>query len=51
MNSLLLNGQLSSSSYCHQKNYLNVFDLKKYSASEKALLKLIPVVKTSNKAL
>ncbi|XP_076611970.1 protein NLRC3-like [Chaetodon auriga] len=30
---------------------LNVFDLKKYSASEKALLRLLPVVKTSNKAL
>ncbi|XP_059202029.1 NACHT, LRR and PYD domains-containing protein 12-like [Centropristis striata] len=30
---------------------LNVFDLKKYSASEEALLKLLPVVKASNKAL
>ncbi|XP_022625966.1 NLR family CARD domain-containing protein 3-like, partial [Seriola dumerili] len=30
---------------------LDVFDLKKYSASEKALLKLLPVVKASNKAL
>ncbi|XP_062279171.1 protein NLRC3-like [Scomber scombrus] len=30
---------------------LNVFDLKKYSASDKALLRLIPVVKTSRKAL
>ncbi|XP_026204928.1 NLR family CARD domain-containing protein 3-like isoform X1 [Anabas testudineus] len=30
---------------------LNLFDLKKYSASEEALLKLLPVVKASNKAL
>ncbi|CAI5657234.1 unnamed protein product [Oreochromis niloticus] len=30
---------------------LDVFDLKKYSASEEALLKLLPVVKASNKAL
>ncbi|XP_039632729.1 NLR family CARD domain-containing protein 3-like [Perca fluviatilis] len=30
---------------------LNVFDLKKYNASEKALLRLLPVVKASNKAL
>ncbi|XP_058468812.1 NLR family CARD domain-containing protein 3-like [Solea solea] len=30
---------------------LEEFDLKKYSASEKALLKLLPVVKASNKAL
>ncbi|XP_039895907.1 protein NLRC3-like, partial [Simochromis diagramma] len=30
---------------------LGVFDLKKYSASEEALLRLLPVVKTSNKAL
>ncbi|XP_077953061.1 NLR family CARD domain-containing protein 3 isoform X4 [Gasterosteus aculeatus] len=30
---------------------LEVFDLKKYSASEEALLKLLPVVKASNKAL
>ncbi|XP_041822331.1 NLR family CARD domain-containing protein 3-like isoform X2 [Chelmon rostratus] len=30
---------------------LNVFDLKKFSASEEALLKLLPVVKASNKAL
>ncbi|XP_028424705.1 NLR family CARD domain-containing protein 3 [Perca flavescens] len=30
---------------------LDVFDLKKYAASEKALLKLLPVVKASNKAL
>ncbi|XP_056274980.1 protein NLRC3-like isoform X2 [Pseudoliparis swirei] len=30
---------------------LEVFDLKKYSASEKALLRLMPVVKASNKAL
>ncbi|XP_068424144.1 NLR family CARD domain-containing protein 3-like [Clinocottus analis] len=30
---------------------LEVFDLKKYSASEKALLRLLPVVKASNKAL
>ncbi|XP_062281702.1 NLR family CARD domain-containing protein 3-like [Scomber scombrus] len=30
---------------------LDVFDLKKYSASEEALLRLMPVVKASNKAL
>ncbi|XP_037637584.1 protein NLRC3-like isoform X2 [Sebastes umbrosus] len=30
---------------------LDVFDLKKYSASEEALLRLMPVVKVSNKAL
>ncbi|XP_077944907.1 protein NLRC3-like isoform X5 [Gasterosteus aculeatus] len=30
---------------------LEVFDLKKYSASEEALLRLLPVVKASNKAL
>ncbi|XP_049445218.1 NLR family CARD domain-containing protein 3-like isoform X2 [Epinephelus fuscoguttatus] len=30
---------------------LDVFDLKKYSASEEALLRLLPVVKASNKAL
>ncbi|XP_022617033.1 protein NLRC3-like, partial [Seriola dumerili] len=30
---------------------LEVFDLKKYSASEEALLKLLPVVKASNKAV
>ncbi|XP_058468966.1 protein NLRC3-like isoform X1 [Solea solea] len=30
---------------------LGEFDLKKYSASEEALLKLLPVVKASNKAL
>ncbi|XP_031159661.2 NACHT, LRR and PYD domains-containing protein 3-like [Sander lucioperca] len=30
---------------------LDVFDLKKYNASEKALLRLLPVVKASNKAL
>uniref|UniRef100_A0AAQ4PXK8 B30.2/SPRY domain-containing protein n=1 Tax=Gasterosteus aculeatus aculeatus TaxID=481459 RepID=A0AAQ4PXK8_GASAC len=30
---------------------LEVFDLKKYSASEAALLRLLPVVKASNKAL
>ncbi|XP_070786568.1 protein NLRC3-like [Enoplosus armatus] len=30
---------------------LDVFDLKKYSASEEALLRLLPVVKTSKKAL
>ncbi|XP_078025710.1 protein NLRC3-like isoform X2 [Epinephelus lanceolatus] len=30
---------------------LDVFDLKKYSASEDALLRLLPVVKDSNKAL
>ncbi|XP_039463004.1 NACHT, LRR and PYD domains-containing protein 12-like [Oreochromis aureus] len=30
---------------------LDVFDLKKYSASEEAFLKLLPVIKASNKAL
>uniref|UniRef100_UPI003AAD7680 protein NLRC3-like isoform X2 n=1 Tax=Centroberyx gerrardi TaxID=166262 RepID=UPI003AAD7680 len=30
---------------------LDVFDLKKYSASEEGLLRLLPVVKVSNKAL
>ncbi|XP_074541979.1 NACHT, LRR and PYD domains-containing protein 3-like [Halichoeres trimaculatus] len=30
---------------------LGVFDLRQYSASEKALLRLLPVVKASNKAL
>ncbi|XP_074531460.1 protein NLRC3-like [Halichoeres trimaculatus] len=30
---------------------LDVFDLKEYSASEEALLRLLPVVKVSNKAL
>ncbi|CAI5657073.1 unnamed protein product [Oreochromis niloticus] len=30
---------------------LDVFDLKKYTASEKALLRLLPVVQVSNKAL
>ncbi|CAI5657500.1 unnamed protein product [Oreochromis niloticus] len=30
---------------------LDVFDFKKYSASEEALLRLLPVVKASNKAL
>ncbi|CAI5670283.1 unnamed protein product [Oreochromis niloticus] len=30
---------------------LDVFDLKKYSASEEALLKLLPVVKASNKVI
>ncbi|XP_034534887.1 NLR family CARD domain-containing protein 3-like isoform X2 [Notolabrus celidotus] len=30
---------------------LDVFDLKKYGASEEALLRLLPVVKASNKAL
>ncbi|XP_039676620.1 protein NLRC3-like [Perca fluviatilis] len=33
------------------ENSLDVFDLKKYSASEEALLRLLPVVKASNKAL
>ncbi|KAM4599449.1 NLR family CARD domain-containing protein 3-like [Fundulus diaphanus] len=31
--------------------YLDVFDLKKFSASEEVLLRLLPVVKASNKAL
>ncbi|CAI5678919.1 unnamed protein product [Oreochromis niloticus] len=33
------------------ENDLDVFDLKKYSASEEALQRLLPVVKASNKAL
>ncbi|XP_035856949.1 NACHT, LRR and PYD domains-containing protein 3-like isoform X1 [Sander lucioperca] len=33
------------------ENNLDVFDLKKYSASEEALLRLLSVVKASNKAL
>ncbi|XP_073344938.1 protein NLRC3-like [Pagrus major] len=33
------------------KEDLDVFDLKKYCASEEALLRLLPVVKASNKAL
>ncbi|XP_041641054.1 NLR family CARD domain-containing protein 3-like isoform X2 [Cheilinus undulatus] len=33
------------------ENELDVFDLKKYSASQEVLLRLLPVVKASNKAL
>ncbi|CAI5657489.1 unnamed protein product [Oreochromis niloticus] len=33
------------------EKYLDVFDLKKYSASEEALLRLLPVVKASNTAV
>ncbi|KAM9327811.1 protein NLRC3-like isoform 1-T3 [Pholidichthys leucotaenia] len=33
------------------ENDLEVFDLKKYSASEEALLRLLPVIKASNKAI
>ncbi|KAF1393419.1 hypothetical protein PFLUV_G00015510 [Perca fluviatilis] len=33
------------------ENNLDVFDLKKYSASEETLLRMLPVVKASNKAL
>ncbi|XP_020513535.1 NLR family CARD domain-containing protein 3-like [Labrus bergylta] len=33
------------------EKYLDKFDLRKYSASEDALLRLLPVVKASNKAL
>uniref|UniRef100_A0A8C9Z7P4 B30.2/SPRY domain-containing protein n=1 Tax=Sander lucioperca TaxID=283035 RepID=A0A8C9Z7P4_SANLU len=33
------------------EEHLDVFDLKKYSASEEALLRLLPVVKASNKEL
>ncbi|XP_069028654.1 LOW QUALITY PROTEIN: NACHT, LRR and PYD domains-containing protein 12-like [Embiotoca jacksoni] len=33
------------------EEHLDVFDQKKYSASEEALLRLLPVVKASNKAL
>ncbi|KAI3363972.1 hypothetical protein L3Q82_001570 [Scortum barcoo] len=35
----------------YEKKDLDVFDLKKYSASEEALLRLLPVVKASNKVL
>ncbi|XP_034555784.1 NLR family CARD domain-containing protein 3-like isoform X2 [Notolabrus celidotus] len=33
------------------EKFLEVFDLKKYSASEEALLRLLPVIKASNKAV
>ncbi|XP_069566292.1 NACHT, LRR and PYD domains-containing protein 3-like [Brachyistius frenatus] len=33
------------------EKYLDIFDLKEYSASEKGLLRLLPVVKASNKSL
>uniref|UniRef100_A0A3P8TMT5 B30.2/SPRY domain-containing protein n=1 Tax=Amphiprion percula TaxID=161767 RepID=A0A3P8TMT5_AMPPE len=33
------------------EEHLDVFDLKKYSASEEALLRMLPVIKASNKAL
>uniref|UniRef100_A0A3P8TQG7 B30.2/SPRY domain-containing protein n=1 Tax=Amphiprion percula TaxID=161767 RepID=A0A3P8TQG7_AMPPE len=33
------------------EEHVDVFDLKKYSASEEALLRLLPVIKVSNKAL
>ncbi|CAI5638674.1 unnamed protein product [Oreochromis niloticus] len=33
------------------ENYLDVFDLKKYSATEEALLRLLPVVKASKKVI
>ncbi|XP_077952880.1 protein NLRC3-like isoform X2 [Gasterosteus aculeatus] len=33
------------------EEYLEAFDLKKYSASEEALLRLLPVVKASNKVV
>ncbi|XP_069020356.1 NLR family CARD domain-containing protein 3-like [Embiotoca jacksoni] len=33
------------------EEHLDVFDLKKYSTSEEALLRLLPVVKASNKAV
>ncbi|XP_051798163.1 NACHT, LRR and PYD domains-containing protein 12-like isoform X4 [Acanthochromis polyacanthus] len=33
------------------EEHLDVFDLKKYSASEEALLRLLPVVKASNKVV
>ncbi|XP_051816567.1 NACHT, LRR and PYD domains-containing protein 3-like [Acanthochromis polyacanthus] len=33
------------------EEHLDVFDLKKYSASEETLLKMLPVVKASNKAV
>ncbi|RVE55630.1 hypothetical protein OJAV_G00234350, partial [Oryzias javanicus] len=35
----------------HQKKIWKFVDLKKYSASEEALLRLLPVIKSSNKAL
>ncbi|CAL8396283.1 unnamed protein product [Gadus morhua 'NCC'] len=44
-------GQLWSSSYCRQKEELDVFDLKKYSASEEGLLRLLPVVKASKTSM
>ncbi|XP_068558869.1 tripartite motif-containing protein 16-like [Cebidichthys violaceus] len=44
--------EIRGTSACQSKgNDLDVFDLKKYSASEEALLRLLPVVKASNKAL
>ncbi|KAF1376114.1 hypothetical protein PFLUV_G00227330 [Perca fluviatilis] len=42
---------LSNIVYEPAEEDLDVFDLKKYSASEEALLRLLPVVKASNKAL
>ncbi|XP_054871723.1 NLR family CARD domain-containing protein 3-like isoform X1 [Amphiprion ocellaris] len=33
------------------EEHLDVFDLKKYSASEEALLRMLPVIKASNKAV
>uniref|UniRef100_A0A3P8TVU2 NACHT domain-containing protein n=1 Tax=Amphiprion percula TaxID=161767 RepID=A0A3P8TVU2_AMPPE len=33
------------------EEHLDVFDLKKYSASEEALLRMLPVIKVSNKAV
>ncbi|XP_023205986.1 NACHT, LRR and PYD domains-containing protein 3-like isoform X3 [Xiphophorus maculatus] len=37
--------------FVSSENELDVFDLKKYAASENVLLRLLPVVKASNKAL
>ncbi|XP_076732097.1 uncharacterized protein LOC112433632 [Maylandia zebra] len=55
---LVSNGNLSSAQWSalvfillSSEEDLDVFDLQKYSASEEALLRLLPVVKASNKAL
>ena len=50
----LLSGLSSSSSLREvdlSNNDLDVFDLKKYSASEETLLRLMPMLKASKKAL
>ncbi|XP_078796487.1 NACHT, LRR and PYD domains-containing protein 12-like isoform X2 [Oryzias latipes] len=53
-NQSLLRGlltQTGSSILLSSEKYLEEFDLKKYSRSEKALLRLLPVIEASNKAL